>query len=623
MVARLVFMLLLIPSIALANTQSIAVLSSFSGKVIIKNKGKWGVAPVKGLRIHSGDKVVTQKGAATLVFDDESKMDIGTYSNVTVVQRTMDTDRHVDRRLRLLVGKAKYEQKHDPTRKTTLVSPTAVAALRGSKADVVTDGRDQTWFRQTEGTSDKIGDLNQDDPLPESDPAWASRSRVQQLSLDAERAAREARSQERDLQPAGPDTPQALQASTRRFQLGIVSQQRSVDQIEAEGSLLGSHPDPDVALPARGYVTSAQNARQGLQNRQGQIAETMNTLQRAQAEIAASGAVAQQEIITGLIGTVGQNRLQTEGSGAELTAQGVEATFRLDPPENVNRIQESEQRFDQLSEAMKGHLSLIEKASLELAGGKLTQAEQEAAGLSLQIVTSTSSAFKNAATALVASGATVAGGDGASINRAGFYAERALRQAEKANEVLTLAQQAGQKASSDDATEQAVALNVLRGAAAASKTSETVSKTYAVAATTETIPNASREAVEQLVQEAGQAEGLVDAIIASSQTALAENDLESAQAAQQQAQSNLDAIEETVTPEVERIETDLEMQKQQQEATEDADDADEKLEEGVQNEADPNEQIEGPQEPETPDFDDDFDDDDDDDEYETPTSPSA
>jgi hypothetical protein len=269
---------------------------------------------------------------------------------------------------------------------------------------------------------------------------------------------------------------------------------------------------------------------------------------------------------------------------------------------------------------MKGHLSLIEKASLELAGGKLTQAEQEAAGLSLQIATSTSSAFKNAATALVASGATVAGGDGASIQRAGLYAQSALRQAEKANEVLTLAQQAGQKASSDDANEQAVALNVLRGAAAASKTSETVSKTYAVAATTETVPGASREGVDQLVQEAGQAEGLVDAIIASSETALAENDLESAQAVQQQAQSDLDAIEETVTPEVERMESDLEMQKQQQE---DAEDADEKLEEGAQDAADPNEQIEGPQEPETPDFDDDFDDDDDDDEYETPTSPSA
>ena len=49
---------------ALSSEDPIGVLSDFSGDVIIKNKGSWGVQPRLNLPLYSSDKVVANLGSA-------------------------------------------------------------------------------------------------------------------------------------------------------------------------------------------------------------------------------------------------------------------------------------------------------------------------------------------------------------------------------------------------------------------------------------------------------------------------------------------------------------------------------------------------------------------------------
>jgi hypothetical protein len=73
-----------ISSRAFSAERAIAKLTSFSGTVLIKSQGEWGVQPQKDLPLYSDDKVVTKIGVATITFNDGAVMDIKANSNLLV-----------------------------------------------------------------------------------------------------------------------------------------------------------------------------------------------------------------------------------------------------------------------------------------------------------------------------------------------------------------------------------------------------------------------------------------------------------------------------------------------------------------------------------------------------------
>ena len=56
--------------------EPIATLTDFSGTVLIKSRGEWGVEPTENLPLYSQDKVVTRVGIATITFTDGAVLEI-------------------------------------------------------------------------------------------------------------------------------------------------------------------------------------------------------------------------------------------------------------------------------------------------------------------------------------------------------------------------------------------------------------------------------------------------------------------------------------------------------------------------------------------------------------------
>ena len=63
---------------------AIAKLSNFSGTVLIKSHGAWGVEPKLNLPIYSEDRVVTRIGNATITFSDGATLEIKNNSNILI-----------------------------------------------------------------------------------------------------------------------------------------------------------------------------------------------------------------------------------------------------------------------------------------------------------------------------------------------------------------------------------------------------------------------------------------------------------------------------------------------------------------------------------------------------------
>ena len=107
------FTCVLIPltsSQAFSSEDPIGVLSDFSGDVIIKSKGSWGVQPRLNLPLYSSDKVVTKLGSARITFNDGAVIKVQNNSNLRIHQSVEEKGlfkkvKTVKRTLRLMLGK--------------------------------------------------------------------------------------------------------------------------------------------------------------------------------------------------------------------------------------------------------------------------------------------------------------------------------------------------------------------------------------------------------------------------------------------------------------------------------------------------------------------------------------
>ncbi len=116
---------------ALSGEEPVGKLTDFSGAVIIKSKGSWAAKPTLNQPLYSSDKVVTQLGKATIVFNDGLVIKVANNSNLLIKEQV--EKKTVKRRLRLILGKLSFKTgKSKHKTETIFETPTAVCAIRGT-----------------------------------------------------------------------------------------------------------------------------------------------------------------------------------------------------------------------------------------------------------------------------------------------------------------------------------------------------------------------------------------------------------------------------------------------------------------------------------------------------------
>ena len=136
--------------------EPIARLTNYSGTVLIKSQGNWGVQPKNGLLLYSQDRLVTRAASrATVIFNDGAVMAISSNSNLMIKEQTRTKGffkRYtvIERRIRLLLGRLNFNTGQSKSQ-IQLETPTAVAGLRGT-AGVLSIGADgQPYIQFSEG----------------------------------------------------------------------------------------------------------------------------------------------------------------------------------------------------------------------------------------------------------------------------------------------------------------------------------------------------------------------------------------------------------------------------------------------------------------------------------------
>jgi hypothetical protein len=152
----LMFTILFMPVSAFSQENPIAKLADFSGTVLIKGQGSWGVTPVKGLLLYSMDKLVTRIGSATIVFNDGATVSIKNNSNllITEQEKTKGLVTVIERHIMLFLGKLNFKTgKAGKTNVETRFETTrAVIGIRGTAGilSIGPDGKTYIYFSEGE-----------------------------------------------------------------------------------------------------------------------------------------------------------------------------------------------------------------------------------------------------------------------------------------------------------------------------------------------------------------------------------------------------------------------------------------------------------------------------------------
>ena len=260
------FFLLSVPAFGADN--AVGKLSSFTGKVLIKSKGSWGVDPVVGLSLYSGDKIVTSQGSATITFDDGAVMEIKKNSNLTIEEHEKKKGFFkkvtvIERRLRLMVGKLFFKTGKGPNKaETRLETPTMVCGLRGT-AGIISIGADGAPYVQFSegGTSYTIGDfisgVAQD--VPDS---VASMNPAQKAAFVATVAAQQAKTAKEAAVNAPEGSEEQVQAAYAEAQAAELAAQEAKEEAAI---LVENSPDPEVVEQAQEAQAEAEKAIESAQ----------------------------------------------------------------------------------------------------------------------------------------------------------------------------------------------------------------------------------------------------------------------------------------------------------------------------------------------------------------------
>ena len=255
---------ILLSAPAFAAVNPIAKLSAFSGTLLIKSQGEWGVEPSVDLPLYMDDKVITKNGSATIAFDDGAVMELRANSNLHIYTKEKEggllkKTRVVQRRFRLMLGKILFKT-GTSNNENILETPTMVCGLRGT-AGTLSIGADGTPYIQfTEGgASYTIGDfisgIAEDVPteLADLNPA-------QRAAFVAAAAADQAKNAAA-LAQAAAGTPQAAQAQAQAAYNAAKAAELAAEEVKVQAQILiESNPDPEVIEQVNEAISEADSA---------------------------------------------------------------------------------------------------------------------------------------------------------------------------------------------------------------------------------------------------------------------------------------------------------------------------------------------------------------------------
>ncbi|MDP8263512.1 MAG: FecR domain-containing protein [Candidatus Ancaeobacter aquaticus] len=121
-----------------------AVISSYDGKVLVKtvDSDKWVEIKRSDVKLGSGDSIKTENGTADIVYPDGSILKIKDHSVTTITDLKDESSGQVTRRIKLFVGDMWAKITPGTSTKTEFVTPSAVAAVKGTTVSlsVLADG---------------------------------------------------------------------------------------------------------------------------------------------------------------------------------------------------------------------------------------------------------------------------------------------------------------------------------------------------------------------------------------------------------------------------------------------------------------------------------------------------
>ena len=259
---RIIFLTcVLIPltsSQAFSSEDPIGVLSDFSGDVIIKSRGSWGVQPRLNLPLYSSDKVVTKLGSARITFNDGAVLQIQNNSNLRIHQSVEEKGlfkkvKTVKRTLRLMLGKLFVKTGKSKTQ-TVLQTSTAVCGLRGTVVNLSIDEGGQSYIQFTEGGAafsigDFISGIAKDVPAE-----LANRNPAQRAAFVANAAADQAaKASEQAASGEISDAQEAL--------IKAKAAEASATEVKIQAAIiLRDNPDPAVVEEANEAIKKADEA---------------------------------------------------------------------------------------------------------------------------------------------------------------------------------------------------------------------------------------------------------------------------------------------------------------------------------------------------------------------------
>jgi hypothetical protein len=147
--------LILISKPAYCDEQPIALLTDFSGTVLVKSHGEWAVKSEKNLPLYSQDKVVTRIGTAVITFNNGATVEIKKNSNLLIREREEQKGifkkvKVVKRRILLLMGKMFFTTGSGQVQ-TQFETAKTVMGIRGT-AGILSIGEDgEIYIEFTEG----------------------------------------------------------------------------------------------------------------------------------------------------------------------------------------------------------------------------------------------------------------------------------------------------------------------------------------------------------------------------------------------------------------------------------------------------------------------------------------
>ncbi len=247
-------------------------LSGFSGEVLIKSQGSWGVEPEAGLALYSGDKVVTRNGTAAITFTDGAVMELKNNSNLRIEEREetrgfLRRVKVVERRFRLLLGKMVFKTGTSSVN-NTLETATMVCGLRGTAGTLSIGADGQTYIQFTDGgpaytIGEFISGVADDVPAEIADM-----NPVQRAAFVARAAADQAKNASA-LARESAGTPGEQRMQTQAAYAAAQAAEMAAEEVKIQASILiENNPDPEVVEQANAAIAQAEEAADAARNAQ-------------------------------------------------------------------------------------------------------------------------------------------------------------------------------------------------------------------------------------------------------------------------------------------------------------------------------------------------------------------